>query len=67
MKELAESLSKYIEKFGTGPVIIGMFWNAPDQLKKNLDKAVSSGVPYDEYKLLTLPQREAFDAGKLLF
>lgn len=67
MKDLAEALSRYMEKFGTEPVIIGMFWNTPDQLIKNINKAIERGVPYDEYRLLSAPQREAYDQGKLLF
>ena len=60
-------IKRYIEIFNKEPNIIGMFWNDPKQLEDNLKKAIETNTPYDEYKLLTDEEKQAFDKGMLLF
>lgn len=67
MKKIREIEQKYIEKFGKEPNIIGMFWNDPQQLEDNLQKAIETNTPYDEYELLSDEEKIAFDRGELLF
>ena len=68
-KEIQRSkeLTKYIEKFGKEPNIIGMYWQDPEQLKENLLKAIKKDEPYDEYELLSKDEQRDYDAGNLLF
>ena len=61
------SIKDHIEAFGIEPNIIGMFWNDEVALSDNIDQAIEDGIPYDEYKLLTKEEQEAFDNGDLLF
>lgn len=60
-------IKEYKKKFNKEPIIIGMFWNNPEQLIENIIKAIETNKPYDEYKLLTKEEQKDFDDGKLLF
>ena len=44
-----------------------MFWNDIKQLEDNLQNAIKTNTPYDEYELLTDEEKIAFDKGMLLF
>ena len=55
------------EKFGVEPVIIGMYFYDPEQMNRNIIKAVKQGNPYDEYKLLSSEDKKDYDNGNLLF
>jgi hypothetical protein len=63
----SEIMQAYIQKFGTKPYIIGMFWNNRERFNQNLIDAIESGVPYNEYELLVDDKKKAFDEGLLLF
>ena len=60
-------IKKYKEEFGNEPIIIGLFWNNPEETKKRIKKAIETGKPYNEYELLTPEEQKAFDAGELVF
>lgn len=60
-------IKKHKEIFNKEPNIIGMFWFNKKQLEDNLQKAIETNTPYDEYELLTDEEKEAFDKGMLLF
>ena len=62
-----DTLLKYKEHFNKEPNIIGMFWFNKKQLEDNLQNAIETNTPYDEYELLTDEEKEAFDKGMLLF
>lgn len=63
-----ESLIKeHKEKFGVEPNIIGLNWDNPDAVVDGIADAIEEGKPYDEYKLLSKEEREAFDNGELVF
>ena len=64
MKDLVE---KYFEKFNKEPYIIGMFWNNQQQLIQNIENAIKTNKPYNEYDLLSDEEKKAFDKGELLF
>jgi len=54
-------------KFKKEPVIIGIFWNNREALIKGIESAIKTGKPYNEYNLLSAEEREAYEAGDLLF
>ena len=60
-------IKEYIKHFKKEPNIIGMFWNDPKQIEENLQNAIKTNTPYDEYELLTDEEKIAFDKGLLLF
>lgn len=60
-------IKEHIEKFGTEPYIIGMFWNSPETIIDGIIKAIEENKPYNEYKMLTKEEQKAFDDGHLLF
>ena len=60
-------IKEYIKVFNKEPNIIGMFWNDQKQLEYNLKQAIETNTTYDEYKLLTDEEKQAFDKGMLLF
>lgn len=64
---MEELIRIYNNKFKREPNIIGMFWNDQQQLIDNIEKAIETNKPYDEYKLLTKEEQKAFDNGNLLF
>ena len=62
-----ENLTKeYIKHFKEEPNIIGLFWDN-NTLIENLQNAIKTNTPYDEYELLTDEEKIAFDKGLLLF
>ena len=61
------SIKEHKEYFGKEPKIIGIFWNDPEALSDNIEKAIEDNTPYDEYKLLSKEEQEAYDKGELLF
>ena len=67
MNELQKAKQAHVDKFGKEPNIIGMYWSDPDKLIENIEKAVETGEPYDEYELLSKDDQEAYDAGELDF
>ena len=60
-------VKKYFEKFNKEPYIIGMFWNNQQQLIQNIENAIETNKPYNEYDLLSDEEKKAFDKGELLF
>ena len=60
-------IKEYIKAFNKEPNIIGMFWNNPEQLIINIEKAIETNTPYNEYELLSKEEQKAFDDGELLF
>jgi len=52
---------------GVKPVIIGMFWNRPDELSKGILKAIENDEPYNETKMLSEEDESLFNKGMLLF
>ena len=62
-----ENLTKeYIKHFNEEPNIIGLFWDN-DIIFDNLQNAIKTNTPYDEYELLTDEEKIALDKGLLLF
>ena len=57
----------YIKKFKEEPMIIGLFWNDREELKKRLQKSIDNNTPYNEYEELTADEKKSYDKGKLLF
>ena len=55
------------DKLKKDPVIIGMFWENPNILEKNLLDAIKNNTPYNEYEMLSDEEKKSFDAGRLLF
>lgn len=53
--------------FGVEPKFIGMFWQDTEKEFNSLFDAIEKGIPYDEYKMLTKSEQEAFDKGELIF
>ena len=60
-------IKEHIKAFNKEPNIIGMFWNNPEQLIVNIEKAIEINTPYNEYELLSKEEKKAFDNGELLF
>ena len=60
-------ISKHKSKFNKEPNIIGMFWFNKQLLEDNIQNAIKTNTPYDEYELLTDEEKIAFDKGLLLF
>jgi hypothetical protein len=60
-------IDDYIIKFGEEPNIIGMFWNQPTILQKNIENAIKTDKKYNELDLLTDEQRKSFLKGDILF
>ena len=52
--------------FGVEPNCIGMIQDS-DRINELLKEAIEKGEPYDEYKMLSKKEREAYDRGELLF
>ena len=67
MAQQTTELKAYRAKFGKEPKMIGMYWREPEALKRKLLESISTGVPYDEYKLLSKEDRAAYDDGDLVF
>ena len=67
MAQATAEIKAYREKFGKQPNIIGMYWRDPEALRRKLLESISTGVPYDEYKLLSAQEQAAYDDGDLLF
>jgi len=57
---------KHVEMFGVEPNCIGMIQDL-DRFDELLKEAIEKGEPYDEYKMLSEEEREAYDRGELLF
>ena len=62
-----EGIKEHKEKFGSPPIILGMFWHDQQQVVENIEKAIEDNKPYNEYDLLTKEEQKAFDEGQLLF
>lgn len=60
-------IKEHLKAFNKEPYIIGMFWNNTQQLEYNIQNAIKTNTPYDEYQLLTDEDKIAFDKGLLLF
>ena len=60
-------IKEHKQKFNKEPIIIGMFWNNPNLVIKNIIKAIETNTPYNEYELLSKEEQKAFDDGELLF
>jgi hypothetical protein len=60
-------INEHIKAFNKEPYIIGMFWNNQEQLVLNIEKAIETNKPYNEYELLSKEEQKAFDNGELLF
>jgi hypothetical protein len=58
---------KHKDKFSIEPNIIGMFWSDQDKVLEGILNAIRNNTPYDEYKMLTKSEQEAFDKGELIF
>lgn len=58
---------KYFDHFGEDPQVIGIFWDEPETLKDNLEKAIRENKPYNEIDLLSPEEKKLFNEGKLLF
>ena len=57
----------HIEKFRVEPNIIGIYWDNPELLEKEILNAIETNKPYNEYELLSKEEQKAFDNGELLF
>jgi len=55
------------DKYGVEPNVIGYLWSDMDKQFDLLVKAVKGDEPYDEYKMLSDEDKEAFDKGDLFF
>jgi hypothetical protein len=44
-----------------------MFWSDQDKVLEGILDAIEKGIPYDEYRMLTKSEQEAFDKGELIF
>ena len=64
MEKLIED---YKKAFKEEPYIIGMFWDDNKALLKNIEKAIETNTPYNEYELLSKEEQKAFNNGELLF
>lgn len=63
-----ESLEQeHIKVFGVEPYVIGMFWNSPESITQGIIDAIESDKPYNEYLMLSVEDRKAFDDGDLVF
>lgn len=63
-----ENLIKEHKKtFNKEPYIIGMFWDDNKALFENIEKAIETNTPYNEYELLSKEEQKAFDNGELFF
>jgi len=63
-----ESLEQeHIKVFGVEPYEIGMFWNSPESITQGIIDAIESDKPYNEYLMLSVEDRKAFDDGDLVF
>ena len=58
---------KHYEKFGIKPYVLGMFWNDIERQISNIEKAIRTNKPYNEYEMLTKEEQKEFDEGNLLF
>jgi len=65
--DFEEIKHEYEVHFGKEPNIIGMFWNNPEKLKKNISEAIEKNEEYDEYQLLSKEDQELYDDGMLMF
>ena len=52
---------------GVAPVIIGIYWQRPYLVIRNILKAIETKKPYNEYELLTKKEQNLFDNGELVF
>lgn len=64
---MEELVKEHLEKFGVEPNVIGRFFGDPRIVMENIEEAIDSDVPYDEYRDLTDEQKKAYDAGELNF
>ena len=64
---LSDLYKKHIEVFGVEPYVIGMFWSDQEAIINGISEALENGVPYNEYLMLSVEERIAFDKGLLLF
>jgi hypothetical protein len=60
-------IKKHKKMFGVEPKFIVMFWQDTEKEFNSLFDAIEKGIPYDEYKMLTKSEQEAFDKGELIF
>jgi 3-oxoacyl-[acyl-carrier-protein] synthase III len=58
-------IKEHKQKFGVNPVIIGLFWDNPNQVEKNIIEAIEKGEPYNEEKLITDDELESLEDGEL--
>lgn len=65
--ELPDLYQKHMEAFGVEPYVIGMFWYNIEAVANGINEALENGVPYNEYLMLSIEERKAFDKGMLLF
>lgn len=64
---LANNEIKHLEKFKILPNIIGVFGNDISKLISNIEKAIETNKPFNEYDLLSDKEKKAFDSGELVF
>ena len=55
------------DKYGVEPNVIGYLWSDMDKQFDLLVKAVEGDEPYDEYKMMSKEEQEAFDRDELVF
>ena len=60
-------VKRHKELFGVDPIFIGLFWDDTEKQFDGVSDAIDNGVPYDEYKMLSKSDQEAYDNGDLLF
>lgn len=67
MNNINSAIEKHFNKFKIEPNIIGLYFENPKQVYDNILKAIEKNKPYDEYELLSIEQKKAFDMRELLF
>jgi hypothetical protein len=62
---LSAEIERHEQEFGVEPIIIGLFWDDPDKIQKNIIDAIEKGKPYNEEEMLDDDDLEAFEEGNL--
>ena len=64
---MVDIIKKHFDIFGVMPIVIGMFWDDIEKETQNIENAIKTNKPYNEYDLLSDEEKKAFDKGELLF
>lgn len=64
---MEELMIEYKEKFKSEPLIIGMFFDNPRELYKNLLMSIRDNKPYNEEDLLSDEKLKSLKEGTLVF